>query len=68
MSANSPHTVDTLNERINAVRDVMDERDRRYEQRFQAQEEALKLSKGQIPIVLVISILALATSLIQMLK
>lgn len=57
-----------LEERIEGHKAVADERDLRYEQRFKAQEEAVKIAKGQMPIVLVISILALATSLIQMLK
>jgi len=53
---------------IGTLKALMDERDIRYEQRFRAQEEALRLAKGSIPIITVISILALATSLIQMLK
>lgn len=47
---------------------LMDERDIRYEQRFKAQEEALKLAKGQMPILTVISILSLAITMIQMIK
>ena len=59
---------EVLAERIWATRELMDERDTRYEQRFKAQEEALRLAKGQMPVVLVVSLLALATSLIQMLR
>lgn len=57
----SPHTVTTLKE-------LMDERDLRYEQRFKAQEEALKLAKGQMPIVTVISVLALSITILQLIR
>ena len=59
----SPHSVSTLKE-------LMDERDKRYEQHFRAHEEAVKLarevatqSKGMVSIVALVAVISFLISI-----
>lgn len=45
MNNNSPHTVATLGERIEAQRQLMDERDRRYSDNRKCDQDAVDLAK-----------------------
>jgi hypothetical protein len=64
----SPHNISTL-------KDLMDERDRRYSERFAAQEEAVRLAKiaanagkGTVNISVLIGVLALILTIIEKFK
>lgn len=66
MSAESPHTVATLDVRITSQREVMDERDRRYSDNRKCDQDAVKLAKeiadkakGTVNIVGLIAVVSL---------
>lgn len=69
----SPHTVDTLNERVNAIRDLIDERDRRYTEQGVARAEAVRLAKvaadsaqGKVGIAVVLGTISTVIGIVAM--
>lgn len=72
---NDPHTLGTLDARIKAMRELFDERDRRYADNRTADQDAVKLAKeiadkakGTVNIVGLIAVAGLILSVIDRFK
>lgn len=64
----STHNVDTLKDMMDANERLATERDRRYQERFQAQEKAVELAQGRVSIVSVVAIAGLILAVWEKLK